>query len=502
MRTHALVPFTVGLALLVVGVAGAGHRASTAFNGKIAFAGARQGGYDIYAMNPDASDQRRLTTARQTDIEPSWSPDGKRIAFTSNRDGNDEIYVMQADGTAQTRLTTNPATDRTPTWSPGGRDLAFTSERDGNADIYVMSEDGSGQRRLTTGPLPDVNPAWSPDGARIAFQSTRDGNEEIYVMNVDGGGQTRLTSAASADVSPSWAPDGKTIAFASNRDGNFEIYVMNADGSGQTRLTRNLAIDVDPAWSPNGSLIAFTSNRAGNYEIYSMSSDGSAATRLTTNAAEDTTPDWQPLAAPAPPADAVRQAAFRGAWKESVYRGELEVTGRVTRAAVLTLALRQGRRVWLNTTLPLPAGQFRRSIPLPRGLLPGTYQLDIGVVGSPAEKTSQRKALVLRAPPEGVVSRAWVSSVLGGRPAIRFPRTTSLVAAHFRFAALPRPGRVVSVAWYDPAGRLARSIRKPRAASVVSFLATRNRQPMPAGAWEVVVRSGGTVAGRILYRIG
>ena len=233
MRTRALVPFTVGLALLLAGVAGAGGTASTAFNGSIAFASSRDGGYDVYAMRPDASDQRRLTTAAQTDIEPSWSPDGNRIAFTSNRDGNDEIYVMRADGSAQTRLTTNGATDRTPTWSPGGRDLAFTSERDGNADIYVMSEDGSGQRRLTTSALPDANPAWSPDGARIAFQSTRDGNEEVYVMNVDGGGQTRLTTTAAADVSPSWSPDGKTIAFASNRDGNFEIYVMNADGGGR-----------------------------------------------------------------------------------------------------------------------------------------------------------------------------------------------------------------------------------------------------------------------------
>ena len=366
-----------------------------------------------------------------------------------------------------------------------------------------MSEDGSGQRRLTTGPLPDVNPAWSPDGARIAFQSTRDGNEEIYVMNVDGGGQTRLTSAAAADVSPSWAPDGKTIAFASNRDGNFEIYVMNADGSGQTRLTRNLDIDVDPAWSPNGSLIAFTSNRDGNYEIYSMNADGSAATRLTTNAAEDTTPDWQPLAEPPPPADAVRQAAFRGAWKESVYRGALEVTGRVSRAAVLTLALRQGRRVWLNTTLPLPAGQFRRSIPLPARTAPGHVparhrrRREPGREDEPAEGPRPPRAPGGRRV-EGVGERRARWSAGDQVPALDVPRRRALPLRR----RCPGPGEIVSVSWYDPAGRLARSIRKPRSASVVSFLATRNREPMPAGAWEVVVRAGGTVASRILYRIG
>jgi tricorn protease-like protein len=472
------------------------------FNGKIAFSSARDGNYEIYTMNPDAGDQSRLTTAPQTDIDPDWSPDGKQIAFTSNRDGNDEIYVMNADGGGQRRLTTDAATDKNPTWSPGGRDLAFLSERDGNAEIYVMNADGSGQRRLTSSALPDVNPAWSPDGSRIAFASSRDGNYEIYSMAVDGSNQTRLTTSPGEDVSPSWSPDGKHLAFASNRDGNYEIYAMNPDGNAQTRLTRNLDTDIDPAWSPNGALIAFTTNRDGNNEIYSMDADGGAPTRLTTNTAEDTTPGWQALAVPPPPPDPVKRALFKGAWKESAYRGALEVTGRVTRPSVLTLALRQGRRVRLSATMPLSGGAFRRSVPLPRGLLPGSYLLDIGLVGSPEEKPTQRKSLLLEPPPEGVVSQAWVSAVLGGLPAVRFPRSTWLVASHFRFAALPLPGRAVVVSWYDPSGSLARSIRKPRAQSIAAFLATRDHSPMPPGSWQVVLRAGPNVVTRVRYRIG
>ena len=490
------------LTLLLAGAAGGGRTATAAFNGKIAFSSARDGNYEIYSMNPDASDQVRLTTAQQTDIDPDWSPDGKQIAFTSNRDGNDEIYVMNADGTGQRRLTTDSATDKNPTWSPGGRDLAFLSERDGNAEIYVMNADGSGQRRLTASAVPDVNPSWSPDGSRIAFATNRDGNYEIYSMAVDGSSQTRLTTSPGEDVSPEWSPDGRAIAFASNRDGNYELYVMNPDGSGQARLTRNLDTDLDPAWSPNGALIAFTTNRDGNNEIYRMDADGGAPTRLTTNAAEDTTPGWQPLEEPPQPVDAVRQARFRGAWAESVYRGALEVTGRVSRPAVLTLALRQGRRVWVTSTMPLPGGAFRRSVAVPRTLLPGRYLLDVGVVGSPAEKPTQQERLVLVAPAAGVVSQAWVSAVIGGLPVNRFPRRTSLVAAHFRFAALPRPGRVVTVGWYDPSGHRVRSIRKPRSASVVSALATRGGTPMPSGDWQVRVQSGTVVVKRVRYRIG
>jgi WD40-like Beta Propeller Repeat len=499
VRVAVSVPLSLSLTLLLAAGAGGSPRSTAAFNGKIAFSSARDGNYEIYAMNPDASDQTRLTTAPQTDIDPDWSPDGTQLAFTSNRDGNDDVYVMNANGSGQRRLTTDAATDKNPTWSPGGRDLAFLSERDGNAEIYVMNADGSGQRRLTTNPLPDVNPAWSPNGAHIAFASSREGTYDIYVMNVDGSNQMRLTTSAGDDVSPAWSPDSKSIAFATNRDGNYEIYAMAADGTGQTRLTRNLDVDLDPAWSPNGSQIAFTTNRDGNYEIYAMEADGAGQTRLTTNPAEETTPSWQSLAEPA---DAVRQAFFQGTWRESQYRGSLVLVGRVSRPAVLTVALRQGQRVKLSRALPLLAGAFRRSVALPRGLLPGRYVLDIGVVGSPSEKSSQRKTPVLAAPPEGVVSQAWVSAVIGGLPAVRFPRSTSLVAAHFRFSALPRRGRAVVVSWYDPSGALARSIRKPRAQSIAAFLATRDRSPMPRGNWQVGLRAGPTVVKRVRYRIG
>ena len=76
----------------------------------------------------------------------AWSPDGSRIAFSSFRDDNDEIYVMNADGTNLRRMTNHPAKDRYPAWSPDGQRLAFSSHRDGNDEIYVMNADGTGSR--------------------------------------------------------------------------------------------------------------------------------------------------------------------------------------------------------------------------------------------------------------------------------------------------------------------------------------------------------------------
>jgi len=99
-----------------------------------------------------------------------------KIAFSSWRDGNGEIYVMNTDGSEQKRLTNSPNSDGSPCWSPDGKKIVFTSKRDGNIEIYVMNADGSEQRNLTNNPAIDAWPSWSPDGEKIAFNSGRDGN--------------------------------------------------------------------------------------------------------------------------------------------------------------------------------------------------------------------------------------------------------------------------------------------------------------------------------------
>ena len=117
-----------------------------------------------------------------------------KIVFSSDRDGNSEIYVMNPDGTNQTRLTNNNTEEAQPSWSPDGTKIAFESNRDGNPEIYVMNTGGANQVRLTNNTASDSDPAWSPDGSKIAFRSYRDGNSEVYVMNADGTNPVNLTN--------------------------------------------------------------------------------------------------------------------------------------------------------------------------------------------------------------------------------------------------------------------------------------------------------------------
>src|SRR5919201_69244 len=84
-----------------------------------------------------------------------------------------EIFAMNPDGSEQTNLTNNPAIDRFPAGSADGHRIAFTRSGPNfdTSELYVMNADGSGQENLTLGQALDLSAAWSPNGKRIAFAS-------------------------------------------------------------------------------------------------------------------------------------------------------------------------------------------------------------------------------------------------------------------------------------------------------------------------------------------
>lgn len=266
-------------------------------NGKIIFSSQRAGGgeVDIFSMQADGETQVDLTKyIYSADEHPAPSPDGMKIAFHSFRNSNFDIWVMDGEGTNLKRLTTDLAVDKFPAWSPDGSKIAFTSERDGNREIYLMNADGTNQVRLTNNSADDSYPAWSVSGTQLAFQSDRDGQPEIFVINADGSGEKKLATGDARQ--PRWSPDGSRLAFASLRDGNFDIFVMTADGKNPVNLTKNNTTpDSQPAWSPDATRLTFATNRDGNMEIYVMNADGSNQTRLTTESAPDDEPAWKTI---------------------------------------------------------------------------------------------------------------------------------------------------------------------------------------------------------------
>jgi TolB protein len=272
-------------------------------NQNIAFQSYRNNTSSICLISSDGTNLRCLTDHKGNDAQPAWSPDGKMIAFTSDRDyqgdfyvATTEIYIMDANGNNQRRLTWNKANDFDPAWSPDGEFIAFASDRDGDFEIYIMKTDGSNVHPLTANEAMDRWPAWSPDGKMIAFTSDREGNEEIFVMKLGESQAQRITIRPDfIDREPSWSPDGKMIAFESTNDGlgyYYNIYTMKHDGSDIQSLIIGSYIHLSPEWSPDGKTIVFASSRTGRLEIYALEVDGPNIQQLTYDGG--TEPTWQP----------------------------------------------------------------------------------------------------------------------------------------------------------------------------------------------------------------
>jgi Tol biopolymer transport system component len=261
----------------------------------------------IYRMDGNGNNVKKITDSIGDKQYASFSPDGKKIVFecTSFYAPNPGIYVMDADGENVVRLSANDNQDHEPSWSPDGKWIVFESYRDGNAGIYKMTSDGKTQIRLTQNTGVDWQASWSPDGKQIVYCAQGANSDspyyQIYLMAADGSHQIALTDTDGDNSNPSWSPDGKKIAFTAIRNGNGQIYVMNADGTNQINLSNNGGNDFSPAWSPNGKYIVFCSSRDStdgpqniNYEIYRMMADGAHQTRLTDNPASDEFPTWKP----------------------------------------------------------------------------------------------------------------------------------------------------------------------------------------------------------------
>src|SRR5205814_9099326 len=150
------------------------------------------------------------------------SPDGKTVVF----DLLGDIYTMPIGGTASaaaTKIAGGAAFDMQPRFSPDGRRIAFTSDRDGLWNIWTMDPDGKNARQVSREKQWFVNsPAWSPDGAYIFarrhFVGDRSlGAGEIWMFHASGGSGLQVTEKSSIQKDagePALSPDGRYLYYS------------------------------------------------------------------------------------------------------------------------------------------------------------------------------------------------------------------------------------------------------------------------------------------------
>jgi TolB protein len=266
------------------------------------FASTRDGGEDweIYAMDADGSNPRRLTSSPGRDAHPQWSRDGKRILFQSPRDwereGQVSVYEMDAPMTqpatngaagSARRLVASGAFDGVPVPSPDGRRMAFMrgtlAGEKYHWDIWLADADGKNARPLTKNAWSSQVPTWSPDSRTIVFHSDPMGQNRLFTMDVETTNATPLLVSAGdfVDEVPSYSPDGARVAFVSTRDGGRDLYILEVAGGKVARLTRGMDVWSQASWSPDGGRILFSAKRSELDDVYVINADGTGLARLT-----------------------------------------------------------------------------------------------------------------------------------------------------------------------------------------------------------------------------
>ncbi|VAX11645.1 tolB protein precursor, periplasmic protein involved in the tonb-independent uptake of group A colicins [hydrothermal vent metagenome] len=227
--------------------------------------------YDIYEANSSGGQLKNLTNALGYDAEGSWSPDGKLIAFGSNRHAyseplspdeekifvNDqshfmEIYIMDADGANVRRLTDVPGYDGGPFFSPDGKQIVWRRfTPDGTtAEIWTMNIDGTNQRQITYLKAMSWAPFFHPSGDYIIFATNLHGygNFELYMVALKGSSKpVRVTNTEGFDSLPVFTPDGKSLSWTSSRTANKkpQIFMASWDDATAREL---LGIDGDDSY--------------------------------------------------------------------------------------------------------------------------------------------------------------------------------------------------------------------------------------------------------------
>jgi TolB protein len=187
---------------------------------------------------------------RGSNSAPAWSPDGRALAVTLSREGGSQIFLVNPDGSGLRRLTTSSAIDTEPRFSPDGKWIYFTSDRGGSPQIYRMPAGGGDAQRVTFEGSYNVSPRISPDGRTLAYITRNSGRFQVALLDLVNN-QVQILTNSDRDESPSFAPNGRMILHATVLGGRGVLSAVSSDGRFSQRLSAAAGADVrEPAWGP------------------------------------------------------------------------------------------------------------------------------------------------------------------------------------------------------------------------------------------------------------
>jgi dipeptidyl aminopeptidase/acylaminoacyl peptidase len=287
-----------------------------------------RGNRELYTVNLDGSDKKRLTKTPESEFNAVWRPDGKKIGYLSSASGSVQLWEMNPDGTGKKQISDVDGSITGFRYAPDQSKILYTKELklpnkfenlyeglpkasgrlvddllyrhwdhwvDTYSHVFVADYDGSKltnhidimEGELYESPLRPFGGideiTWSPDSRAIAYTSkkmrgkaaTLSTNSDIYLYDIGTGKTENLTEGMMGfDYVPKFSPDGRFMAWKSmERDGyesdQTRLYLLDMTSRDRWDATVNLDLSVRAfEWSPNGAQIYFICDVEGTFQIY------------------------------------------------------------------------------------------------------------------------------------------------------------------------------------------------------------------------------------------
>ena len=267
--------------------------------GLVAFVSRRSGNNDIYIIDDDGNNERRITDHPADDWDGVLAPDGSKIAFCSDRSaGVPGIFVQSIDD-GDPRLVFLAPADRGGEvqgldWNLDGDRILFGMRSGGTWNLFEIGEDGSDLVQITDGGEDSRLPRYSLDGRRIFFTRNISFNgytEEVFEIFAGGNVRQLTFTGDNGDASEIVMDGALALVFSKGMpDANSQIFIYSR-GSGESPIyPENNTYQEGSAVGPRGpgaslfqGQIIFTTNRAGDHRsnLWRMRVDGSGAFQIT-----------------------------------------------------------------------------------------------------------------------------------------------------------------------------------------------------------------------------
>ncbi len=276
---------------------------------------------EIYIVDSDGENLRRVTNLGSTSLSPTWHPSGQKLAFTTYYPDDVTSVIMELDLRTGQRRVLDPGRkgqQTTPAYSPDGKEIAFSIFEYNRSGLFSYDwDEGCCLTHIQGGRWEDTSPSFSPDGRRVAFNSNRlgTGAPQIYVVSAQGGQADLISPYRPGEpgyyTSPDWSPLGDRVAFHGRvgRTGRYQILVgeVEAHGARVLQLTAE-GNNEDPSWAPDGRHLVFSGERSYGYGLFVVDAATGEIRPLVSNI-RPRIPDWSP-SLPAPDVEPLRADGF------------------------------------------------------------------------------------------------------------------------------------------------------------------------------------------------